>query len=120
MAGRFIGAYEPAGSPGPELTPCRFLVDPTDTAYVRHRYELSRGFGPFNHFTYARRNVDDGFVVLRGPVRYHRTVGGMEATPLDREGIVRVLSRDIGMSATMLDRYVASGALDLNFLPLPE
>lgn len=109
-----------AGAPGPELTPCRFLVDPTDTAYVQHRAELSRTFGPFNHFTYARRSVDDGFVVLRGPVRYHRTAHGMTSRTLDHGGILRVLQEDIGISTAMLDRYVACGALDLNFLPLPE
>lgn len=108
-----------AGAPGPELTPCRFLVDPTDTSYVQQRYELSRGFGPFNHFTYARRSVRDGFVVLRGPVRYHRTAEGMASMTLDRDGILRVLEHDIGISPAMLDRYVACGALDLNFLPLP-
>lgn len=109
-----------AGAPGPELTPCRFLVDPTDTTYVQHRYELSRAFGPFNHFTYARRSVPDGFVVLRGPVRYHRTAQGMASRALDRDGILRVLAHDIGISAAMLQRYEACGALDLNFLPLPE
>lgn len=109
-----------AGAPGPELTPCRFLVDPTDTAYVQHRYELSRSFGPFNHFTYARRSVGDGFVVLRGPVRYHRTPQGMTSTTLDRDGILRVLEHEIGMSPAMLQQYEACGALDLNFLPLPQ
>ncbi|QJR37445.1 arylamine N-acetyltransferase [Gemmatimonas groenlandica] len=109
-----------AGAPGPELTPCRFLVDPTDSAYVQHRYELSRTFGPFNHFTYARRSVRDGFVVLRGPVRYHRTAQGMASRPLDRDGILHVLAHDIGISPAMLQRYEACGALDLNFLPLPE
>jgi N-hydroxyarylamine O-acetyltransferase len=109
-----------AGAPGPELTPCRFLVDPTDAAYVQHRYELSRAFGPFNHFTYARRSVRDGFVVLRGPVRYHRTAQGMDSTTLDRDGILRVLAHDIGISAAMLQQYEACGALDLNFLPLPQ
>lgn len=109
-----------AGAPGPELTPCRFLVDPTDTAYVHHRYELSRSFGPFNHFTYARRSVPDGFIVLRAPTRYHRNADGMHGTAMDRDGILHVLSHDIGISTSMLDRYVACGALDLNFLPLPE
>lgn len=109
-----------AGAPGPELTPCRFLVDPTDTAYVQHRNELSRAFGPFNHFTYARRSVRDGFVVLRGPVRYHRTAQGMASQALDRDGILRVLEHDIGISPAVLQRYTACGALDLNFLPLPQ
>ena len=105
------------GAPGPEHTVCRFMIDFIDRAYLDAAHERSRGIGRFNEVTYARRNVADGFLVLWQAVRYHRTAGGTDVRPLDRDALRQVLADDFGLGPGVLQRYEACGALDANFTP---
>jgi N-hydroxyarylamine O-acetyltransferase len=97
--------------------PCRLLLDPVDRAFCVDAYERSREGSPFNQRLYARRNVPGGLVVLRGPTRYHKTARGVEQRELGRDEVVAALRDEIGLSAALVERWVASGALDATLAP---
>ncbi len=103
-------------APGPEHTVCRFLVDHIDHAYLQAAYEKSRTFGRFNERLYARRNVADGFIVLSGNVRYHRTASGTHVRTLNHDSLRQVLHDDFGHTPALLNEYTACGAFEANFV----
>jgi arylamine N-acetyltransferase len=97
--------------------PCRLLLDPVDDAFCRATYERSRDGSPFNQRLYARRNLPGAMVVLRGPTRFHKTARGVERRELARDEVAAALREEIGLSAALVDRWVACGGLDATFEP---
>jgi arylamine N-acetyltransferase len=105
--------------PPHDFFPCRLLDDPVDHAFYLAAYERSRGRSPFNAQLYARRNLPGAVVVLRGPTRLLRTAAGTERRELSRDELCAALRDEIGISAALVDAWVASGALEDTFAPPP-
>jgi arylamine N-acetyltransferase len=98
--------------------PCRLLRRNVDEQVFVDRYNESRDRSPFNSHLYARRNTATGTVVIRGTTRFERTSSGaVNEVQLDRDGVLDALASDIGISATMIDAWVACGALDATMEP---
>ncbi len=103
--------------PYEEYFPCRLLLDPVDFAFYAERYEISRTKGPFNHHVSVRFNRGSARTVIQGHAMHRKTAAGLESTDLTREELVHALRHDVGMSAIMVDRFVACGALEAAFEP---
>lgn len=103
--------------PYDQYFPCRLLIDPVDYAFYDERYEMSRTRGPFNHHLSVRYNRDGARSVLQGHTRHRQTSRGVTSTTLTRDGLVAALRDEVGISAEMVDRWVACGALDAAFEP---
>jgi len=103
--------------PYDEYFPCRLLMDPVDYAFYLERYEISRTNGPFNHHLSVRYNRGNERSVLQGHTRHRKTVNGMVSEELAPGELCRVLREDVGISAEMVERWVACGALDAAYEP---
>lgn len=106
--------------PYDDYFPCRLLMDPVTLEFYLERYEISRTRGPFNHHVSIRYNRGDARTVLQGHTR-HRTTDatGLVSTALTREQMIAELRDAVGMSDTIIKRWVDCGALEAQYEP-PE
>lgn len=103
--------------PHPDFYPCRLLPQPVDHNLCEDMYERSRLSSPFNAYLYARRNGCDEMVVIRGPILHRRNARGTEARTLTPDEVCAALRNEIGISETLINQWVACGALDATFVP---
>jgi len=103
--------------PGTGYTPCRLLVDQIDHEFLHAAYEKSRTFGVFNQHIYARRNFPGLMLLLRGPIRYRRTLDGTIEETLTREQVCTSLHDEFGIAESMIVRWVDAGCLEATFEP---
>jgi arylamine N-acetyltransferase len=97
--------------------PCRLLIDPVDHAFYLERYEISRTRGPFNHHLSVRYNRGSARTVLQGHTRHRKTASGLQSDDLTPDALCRALREEVGISAEMVERWVACGALDAAYEP---
>lgn len=106
--------------PYDDYFPCRLLMDNVTHDFYLERYEISRTRGPFNHHISIRYNRGDARTVLQGHTR-HRTTDatGLTSQRLTREELIEELRTGVGLSESMVQRWVKCGALEAQYEP-PE
>ncbi|MEO7360972.1 MAG: arylamine N-acetyltransferase [Gemmatimonadaceae bacterium] len=106
--------------PYADYFPCRLLMDNVTHDFYLERYEISRTRGPFNHHISIRYNRGDARTVLQGHTRHRTTdAAGLRSQPLTREELVIELRDVVGLSDTIIKRWVECGALEAQYEP-PE
>ena len=103
--------------PGSDYFCCRVQGDPVDFSLFEERYEASRERSIFNQRLYARRNYPGELVILWGNARFSKTASGLERRELSGEELCDALTRDIGISGSLVNEWVASGSLEASLEP---
>jgi N-hydroxyarylamine O-acetyltransferase len=112
--------------PVPEFIPCRLRLDPVGDELYTERYEVfSRTQSPFNDRLYFRKGGPEGVTVLFGNNRFRRQGEGLDVQEFDPDGLCDYLVQEAGVSQTLVDDWVSSGALESTFAeterpPAPE
>lgn len=94
-----------------DTMPCRLMNDPVDEAFYLERYEISRGYSPFNAALYARRNFPGGLVSFAGNTRFEKTASGVTSGELAPDELRAALIEELGLSAAIVARLSACGGL---------
>ncbi|MBC8086765.1 MAG: arylamine N-acetyltransferase [Phycisphaerae bacterium] len=104
--------------PYDDYFPCRLLMDNVTYEFYMERYEISRTLGPFNHHISIRYNRNGARTMLQGHTRHKTTEAtGVVSTELTREELVTELRDAVGMSAQIVNQWVACGALEAQYEP---
>lgn len=96
---------------------CRLRTDEVSHALYLASYEASRDRSPFNQRLYARRNRPGELLMLVGNTRFSKTTAGTSSRDLSPSEVKDALREDIGISESLIDRWVRSGSLDASFEP---
>ena len=71
------------------------------------RYEISRGWSPFNTQLYARRNFPGRLICFVGATRFEKTSEGLTSRALEPAALRAALISEIGLSEEIVARYEA-------------
>jgi N-hydroxyarylamine O-acetyltransferase len=101
-----------------DYIPCHLLFDTVDTNFYFDRYErFSREVSPFNSKLHFHKGGPDGGYVIIGNRRFRRASGELEITEFTADELCDLLRLEAGVSAVMVNRWVASGSLESTFQP---
>ena len=104
--------------PLPNFVPCRLHIDPADTHLYYERYEnFSREQSPFNQRLYIRNSGPQGASVLFGNLKFSRTDDGVAVREFTPDQLCAYLTDEAGVSASLVERWAASGSLESTFDP---
>jgi hypothetical protein len=91
-----------------DVVPCRTISpDAVAHPFFLERYEISRGWSPFNAEVHARRNVGDTIVGYNRGVRGRRSAAGVEQDELRGTALHDALIDELTMSEEIVDRLFA-------------
>jgi arylamine N-acetyltransferase len=82
--------------------PCRLMRDPVDQDFYLERYEISRGYSPFNTALYARKNFPGRLVSFVGCTRHEKTTHGVTSRELSPAEVRASLVGEFGFSAAIV------------------